>query len=410
MKVKDVMYGSPIFIEENESLKKLAHLIFSSGVFGFPVVNKEEKVVGIVTQEDIFLKIHDSSGKRVPTNQLVSFLSQPVKSIMARDPLTVSPETDLVEAQLLMYKNSFAQLPVVDGKKLVGMITHSDVFRHVIQEEAPQLESNQYVSFVEENYDQMTDWDQRFDFEFPTLFRIFKRDNTQKILDLGVWTGEYTIGLAKEEVNVVGVDHNASLIAFANSKRNKLPEKIKKRISFIQSDYTDLEKKLPAGSFGGVICMGGALPYFPVAPEVVFKSAHNLLKKKGVFVLQLLNLERVMEHRKRFLYFRIKKSESSGQKEELYLEYFDQKDEDTLIQNIVTFVSDGKRWVYRGINSIDVKYIKNNQVEAMVRAAGFKDITITGNKGEEEGQYGHMSIVKPFDPLSSEWMTVIAYK
>ena len=58
----------------------------------------------------------------------------------------------------------------------------------------------------------------------------------------------------------------------------------------------------------------------------------------------------------------------------------------------------------------EIKYIKNDQVEDMVKKAGFKDVTVTGNKGEEEGQYGHMSIVKPFDPLSSEWMTVIAYK
>lgn len=178
----------------------------------------------------------------------------------------------------------------------------------------------------------------------------------------------------------------------------------------MQSDYANLEKQFPAGSFGGVICMGGSLPYLPVAPEALFKSAHNLLKRKGVFVLQLLNLERVMEHRKRFLYFRIKKSESPNEKEELNVEYFDQKNEDTLIQNIVTFTSDGKRWIYRGINSIEIKYIKNGEVEDMVKKAGFKEVTVTGNKGEEEGQYGHMSIVKPFDPLSSEWMTVIAYK
>lgn len=411
MKVKDVMTAHPLSIDESAPIKKLTHLIFTSNTPGFPVI-RGKKVIGFIAEEDIFLKTQESCGdKQVDEKFLATILEKPVKDFMSKGVVSVTPDTELIDAQLLLYKRNFFQLPVVNKEgELVGALSRGDVFRYVIEEELPELEQSQYVSFIQENYDQMIDWQQRFDFEFPTLFRIFERDLKEKILDVGVWTGEYSIGLAKEGVTVTGIDHNPNLVAFANAKRAKLSEKLKKQISFQQTDYKDLVKQFGAGSFGGVICLGGSLPYLPIEPEVLFKSAHTLLKKKGVFVLQLQNLERVMEHRKRLLYFKIKKSESGNEKEELNVEYFDKKNEDTLIQNIVTFTSDGKRWIYRGINSIDIKYIKCEKMEALVKKAGFKEINVTGNKGEEEGQYGHMSIVKPFDPVTSEWMTIIARK
>ncbi len=407
MKVKDVMQNSVIFVKEDTSVKKLAHIAFSSGAFGFPVVDRKKKVVGIVTQEDIFLRLLGSKGKRIEAKALAVILEEPVQKIMVRNVMSISPDTDVVQASLLMYKNSFAQLPVVNEKKeLVGIVTHGSMFRNVIEKEIPQLEENDFASFIEDNYDQMIDWEKRFDFDFPSLFRIFKRDKVEKVLDVGVWTGEYTIGLAREGVDVVGVDNNPLMVEIASGKRAKLPEDVKKNVSFKLTDYKDLNKIFPDASFDAAISMGNVLPYLPVESVDLIKSMKKIVRKNGVIVLQLLNIERILTTKKKFLYF--KTASDSHKDKELYIEFYNKKSDGILTQHIISFVRDRERWVFRGINSIEIKYVKHTDVEEMFKKAGITDLTISGNKTEEEEEYGPMSLVKPFDPATSDWMTVIA--
>lgn len=412
MKVKDVMQSSVPFVEEGLQIKNLARLIYTTNTPGFPVV-KDKKLIGFVTEEDLFSQLYSVEGEELRSAEHVSkIMESPVSKIMVRDIVSVTPETDLLDAQRLMYRYNFTRLPVA-GKdnEFLGTITRSDVFGHILKNEIPKLEEGQYSSFVLENYDQMVDWEKRFDFEFPTLFRIFTKHKAKKILDLGIGTGEYSIRLAQEGIEeVIGVDENPLMIEFANSKRNKLSSELKERVSFQSSNYSKIDKQFADGTFDAVICMGGALPYFSVDTGDLIKQVHSMTKKDGVFVIQLLNLERVIEKRRRFLYFKINKAKDEKNKEEMYIEFFDVKDEKTLAHNVVHFTSEAGRWIYRGINSIEIKYVKNNDLEPLLKKAGFKDIIITGNKGEYKGAYGQISLVKPFDPETSEWMTIVATK
>lgn len=405
MKVRDVMQTSVITVDENDSIKKIARLIFSLNTAGFPVL-KDKKLIGFITEEDIFFNFYDVSGKvQKNDGELSKILEKTAKDLMVK-PMTVSADTLLVDAQLMMYKNNFTRLPVVDSdNNFLGNITRGDIFRSILREEIPRLEQGQYAEFMAENYDLMVDWDKRTEYEFPTLFRIFKNNKVKKIMDLGSWTGEYAIRLAREGIEVIGVDHNELMVALAKDKRSKLPDNIKKRVDFELSDFLDLTRKFKSGSFDGVVSLGTSLAYLPQKPEHVLKDLHKIIKKDGVIVLQLLNMERVIEEKGRFLNFKIKKTDS---KEELFIEYFDKKNENTLMHNIVNFTRDGGRWIFGGINSIEVHYIKNDEVATLLQKAGFKDISITGNKGEYKGQFGQMSLVKPFYPQTSEWMTVVA--
>jgi CBS domain-containing protein len=411
MKVKDVMTTSPLWVEEDFSIKKLTRLIFTTNRPGFPVV-KNGKVIGFIAEEDIFYKIYNIHSKKLNgKNMLNDILDKKVKDYMVKDAVTIRPDDSIVDAQTLLYKHNFFQLPVVDERgMLVGILGRGDVFRYVIEKEMPSLEESEFKSFIATNYDHMIDWEKRFDFEFPTLFRIFKRHDVNHVLDVGSWTGQYSIGLAKEGMMVTGIDDTPQLINFSKSKASKLPDNIKKKVNFelCDKEFKNLDKKFTKGSFDGAICIGGVLPYLSKNSVDVLKQVRSVIKKDGVLVLQLLNLERVIEQKHRFLYSKIKKAKSPKEKEELYVEFFDKKNEKTLTQHIVSLTSDGKIWAYKGINSIDINYIKNKEVLPILKTAGFTDISISGNKGEEDGQYGQMSLVKPFDSVSSEWMTIVA--
>jgi acetoin utilization protein AcuB len=96
-----------------------------------PVVD-DGKLVGIVTKNDV-LKASPTSA--TPTNQrhlfyLMSKLT--VKEIMKTKILTISPDTPIEKSVALAQKNKVGSLPVVDGDKLVGILTTNDVFYKIL--------------------------------------------------------------------------------------------------------------------------------------------------------------------------------------------------------------------------------------------------------------------------------------
>jgi len=409
MKVRDVMQASTVSVNEDSLIKHVARLIFTGTIYSFPVV-RGKKLVGFITEEDIFFGMQSASkDNNYNGKKLVQVLEKPVRELMIKDVISVAPDTNLIDAQTLMYKHNFAQLPVVEKKgELVGVITRADIFRHVLEEELPKLESSQYASFMSENYDQMIDWDLRVENEFPTLFRVFQKHNVKNVLDVGSWTGEYAVRLAKEGVSVVGLDHNPLMISFSNSKKAKLPKATQQNISFQLTDFNNISGQIGKASVDAVISVGTSLAYVPKDPESVLSDLYKVTRKNGVLVMQLLNMEKVVEKKGRFLSFRMKQGEKGG--EQLSIEFFDKKGARTLRHNVIKFFSDGQRWIFAGINSIDISYLKNDEIIKMVERAGYKDINVTGTKSEYRGQFGQMSLVKPFDPLTSDWMTVIAVK
>ena len=53
--------------------------------------------------------------------------SMKVFDVMSKDPLTVSPSDTVGQAEELMYENHYRQLPVVENKQLIGIVTDRDI-------------------------------------------------------------------------------------------------------------------------------------------------------------------------------------------------------------------------------------------------------------------------------------------
>jgi CIC family chloride channel protein len=96
---------------------------------GFPVL-EEGRLVGIITQTDL---------ATVGQRQLAG--TTPIREIMTPQPVTVSPEDTLTDVLYLLNRYNLSRLPVTDGRKLVGIITRSDIIRaesdHLCGETAP---------------------------------------------------------------------------------------------------------------------------------------------------------------------------------------------------------------------------------------------------------------------------------
>ncbi|MBD2203267.1 chloride channel protein [Calothrix sp. FACHB-1219] len=84
---------------------------------GFPVV-EEGKLVGIITQSDLF-KVRD---RKLPNDT-------PIREVMTSKPITVTPQHNLQNVLYLLDRYQISRLPVVEGRKLIGIITRADIIR-----------------------------------------------------------------------------------------------------------------------------------------------------------------------------------------------------------------------------------------------------------------------------------------
>jgi len=94
---------------------------------GFPVV-EEGKLVGIVTQSDLA----NASQRQLPGDTTLS-------EIMTPHPVTVNPVDSLNHVLYMLNRNDLSRLPVIQGRRLVGIITRGDIIRA----EADQLKTDQ---------------------------------------------------------------------------------------------------------------------------------------------------------------------------------------------------------------------------------------------------------------------------
>ncbi len=127
MFVKDRMTVNPVTIKDSAPVIEAGEIFRKNKFARLPVMH-EEKLVGIITQDDL-LKVSPSQATTLSVWELNYVLSKLlVKDAMTRNPITISPNVTLEEAALLMREREVGALPVIEQDKLVGIITESDIF------------------------------------------------------------------------------------------------------------------------------------------------------------------------------------------------------------------------------------------------------------------------------------------
>lgn len=119
LKVEDVMVREVITIDENVTAKEAAD-VMNKFEIGCLIAVKKGKAVGIITERDLL--------KRVVA-EVKDANKTKVKDIMSSPLVVVEPSTELEEAVKLMFQMKIKKLPVVDGKRLVGLVSLTDIAR-----------------------------------------------------------------------------------------------------------------------------------------------------------------------------------------------------------------------------------------------------------------------------------------
>ncbi|RRR73345.1 MAG: CBS domain-containing protein [Candidatus Viridilinea halotolerans] len=119
MLVRDRMSAHPVTIEPESSALSALGIMQYHRLRHIPVIDSNGHVVGILTERDLLL----AASRHLHAGMEVS-------EVMAREVITVSPQTPIGEAAFLMARHHFGSLPVVDEASVIaGIITESDLLR-----------------------------------------------------------------------------------------------------------------------------------------------------------------------------------------------------------------------------------------------------------------------------------------
>ena len=142
--VSDFMARDVVALQDSASLSEAAQLLVDKNIRGAPVINKDGKLVGVLSQHDFLYK---AAGRRAPGRgsgaRSERFAANAVRwdkiealtvsDAMSPDPFTVKEDTTMQEAAALLLENRYGRLIVVDDdNSLVGLLSCTDMMELVI--------------------------------------------------------------------------------------------------------------------------------------------------------------------------------------------------------------------------------------------------------------------------------------
>jgi acetoin utilization protein AcuB len=131
---REKIQRNPVTIGPDASFYEARNLIHEKGVRHLPVVDKNNMLVGIVTDRDI-REAAPSDATLLSVQELNYLLGKlKVSSFMTpKDKLiTITPDTIIEEAVQLMHDHKIGSLPVLEGGKLYGIFTETDALDHLV--------------------------------------------------------------------------------------------------------------------------------------------------------------------------------------------------------------------------------------------------------------------------------------
>lgn len=131
--VTKVMTPHPVAIAQNEPVSAARKLLEEKGVHHLPVTDGEN-LVGILTSNDL-LRISFGDFGNQDSRSLDAILDHTYKlSELMNAPTTVSAADTVRDAATILASHDFHSLPVVDGEKLIGIVTSSDLINYLLEQ------------------------------------------------------------------------------------------------------------------------------------------------------------------------------------------------------------------------------------------------------------------------------------
>lgn len=143
----DIMETNIICINPDTDITRAVEVLLKNHINGVPVVDEGEELVGILCQSDLIFQQKEvpippiftildgiiplASSKKLD-DEFQKISATKVSDAMVTQVTTVSPDTPVSEIATLMVEKHFHTIPVLDGKKLVGIIGKEDILKTLV--------------------------------------------------------------------------------------------------------------------------------------------------------------------------------------------------------------------------------------------------------------------------------------
>jgi len=151
MYVKDKMSKNLYTTYKDVSISNALDIMSKYSLHRLPVVDKENNLIGLLTKSMISKNSpNDATSLSVfELNYLLNKLT--VEDVMVKDVVTISKDALLEEAASTMRQKDVGCLPVIEDKKLIGIITYNDIFDAFIDLLGYHLKGTRYVINISED-------------------------------------------------------------------------------------------------------------------------------------------------------------------------------------------------------------------------------------------------------------------
>ncbi len=234
------------------------------------------------------------------------------------------------------------------------------------------------------DYDRFVDWRARLAHELPFVERLLTGHGAHRVLDAACGTGVHAIALAERGYEGTGADLSTEMITRARVNAAAAGQSVR----FDVAGFGDLANTV-GGGFDALLCLGNSLPH-ALTEEALTAALADFaaaLRPGGLLLVQNRNFDAVVADRVRWM---APQAHREGDREWLYLRFYDFESDASLIFNMLTLRRDGGGEWKQHVEATRLRPWQQAELTQAVAAAGF----------ERQTCYGDM-IGTPFDPQAS---------
>ncbi len=120
---RDLMTADPAFCDKDATVEQAARLMAEQDVGALPVCSTEGRLAGVVTDRDLAVRVV-AEGRDPATTTVADLLD-------GTDVVTIGADDSAEDAIRTMKDHAVRRLPVIDGTRLVGMVSQADIAREM---------------------------------------------------------------------------------------------------------------------------------------------------------------------------------------------------------------------------------------------------------------------------------------
>ena len=129
-RAREIMTPDPTCVQTSQTIRDAAQLMADKGVGALPICGEDNRLKGMITDRDIVVKVL-AEGKD-PRAMTAGELAQ-------GEAVTIGADDSIDEALRTMIDHKVRRLPVIDGKRLVGIISQADIATNIDEEKVGEL-------------------------------------------------------------------------------------------------------------------------------------------------------------------------------------------------------------------------------------------------------------------------------